>query len=113
MQVNKLRYVIEQVIGARRHRRVPAVAGDQPLQPRDLLRLLRDLRLQLRVLRPQPRVRLQQRGNHIRRIRRIAHTATTSQRRYTTSLSDQIDTTSRAGAALNPRPATGRDTAKS
>ena len=88
------RLLPRQVIGARRHRRVPAVAGDQPLQPRDLLRLLRDLRLQLRVLRPQPRVRLLQRGNHIRRIRRIRHTVTTSQHPYTASLSDQIDTIS-------------------
>ena len=76
----------------------PRVPGDQPLQPRDLLRLLRQLSLQfrvfgsqLRVLLPQPRVRLLQRGNHIRRIRRIGHRGTTSR----PALSKQIDTASR------------------
>jgi hypothetical protein len=63
--------------------REPAVTGDEPLQPRDLLRLLCQLRLQLRVLGFQPGVlRLQsragrlQRGNHIRRTR---HTGATSE----------------------------------
>ena len=74
------------VISTRRHRGVPRIPGDQPLQPRDRLRLLRQLRpqlriprLQLRVLRPQPCVRRLQRGNHIRRIRRTRHPGTTSQ----------------------------------
>jgi alkanesulfonate monooxygenase SsuD/methylene tetrahydromethanopterin reductase-like flavin-dependent oxidoreductase (luciferase family) len=40
-----------QVISDRGHRRVPRVAGDQPLQPRDPLRQSRVLRLQRRDLR--------------------------------------------------------------
>jgi hypothetical protein len=78
------------------HRRVPRVPGDQPLQPRDLLRLLRQLSLQfrvlgsqLRVLLPQPGVRLLQRGYH---IRRTGHSGTTSQ----PTLSKEIDTVSRS-----------------
>jgi hypothetical protein len=81
--------------------------GDQPLQPRDALRLLRDLRLQLRVFCPQPRVRLLERGNRIRRIRCVRHTVTTLQHRYTAPLSDQIDTISQACAVFNPRPDNG------
>lgn len=81
--------------------------GDQPLQPRDLLRLLRDLRLQLRVLRPQPHVRPLKRGNHIRRIRPITHIATTSQHPYTASPSVQTGTITQASVAFNTRPATG------
>ena len=85
------RLLPREVISARRHRRVPRVPGDQPFQPRDLLRLFRQLRLQLRVLGPQSPIGLLQRGNHIRRIRRIGHTGTTSQ----PAISKQLDTVSR------------------
>ena len=94
------------VIGARRHRRVPRVPGDQPLQSRDLLRLLRQLSLQfrvlssqLRVLLPQLRIRPLQRGHHIRRIRRIGHGGTTSR----PALSKQIDTGKPACGTFNCR----------
>ena len=49
-----------QVISARRHRRVPAVAGDQPLQPRDPVLQLRDLGVLVLQQHPQPLVRLPQ-----------------------------------------------------
>ena len=87
------------VIGTGRHRRVPAVPGNQPLQPRDLRRLLRQLRLQLRVLRPQPPVRILQRGDHAGHIRRIGHTRTTPE----LALSKQHDTPSRPTATLPDR----------
>jgi len=55
------------VIGARRHRGIPAVTGDDPLQPGDLLRLplyqrpqVRDHRVLVLVQQPQPLQRLAQ-----------------------------------------------------
>ena len=76
------------VITAGRHRGVPAVTGDQPLQPGDPLRLRRDLRLQpgdLRVLvrqqrtqrpvrRPQPGDLHAQRDSILGHTGRIGHT---------------------------------------
>ena len=82
----------------------PAVAGDQPLQPRDLLRLPGQLCLQLRVLRPQPLIGLLQHGNHIRRIRRTGHTGTTSE----PALRKQHDTLSQPARSSDPHPRTSR-----
>src|SRR5207302_6466568 len=86
-----------------RHRRVPAVPGDQPLQPRDLRRLpgqlllqLRVLRTQLLILRPQPPVRVLQPGDHVRHIGRIGHTGTTPE----PALSKQHDTPSRPTSTI-------------
>ena len=79
------------VIAARRHRGVAAVAGDQPLQPGDLLRLLRNLSPQasdhcvlVLVQQPEPLNRLPQprvlraQLSGLRPIRRTGHTGTTS-----------------------------------
>ena len=76
------------VIGARRHRGIPAVTGDDPLQPGDLLRLplyqrpqVRDHRVLVLVQQPQPLQRLPQppvlrtQLSSVRRIGRTRHTA--------------------------------------
>ena len=91
-----------QVISARRHRRVPAVAGDQPLQPRDPVLQLRDLGVLVLQQHPQPLVRLPQPPvlraqcgriitGHTGSPGRIGHTGTTSE----PALRKQHDTPSR------------------
>ena len=82
------RLLPRQVISARRHRRVPGVPGDQPLQPRDPLLQFRDPRIPVLQQHPQPPVLRAQRG-HV--IGRIGHTGTRSGR----GLRKQQDTPSR------------------
>ena len=75
------------VVAARRHRGIAAVAGDQPLQPGDLLRLLRNLRPQpgdhrvlVLVQQPEPLDRLPQPRvlrAQLSSLRRTGHTGTT------------------------------------
>ena len=93
------------IIAAGRHRRVPAVARDQPFHPGQPLRELRVLRLQLGdlrvlilqqrpqrlVLRPQPGHRHAQRSGILGHTGRIGHTAITPE----PALREQHDTLSR------------------
>ena len=90
------------IIAAGRHRRVPAVARDQPFHPGQPLRELRVLRLQLGdlrvlilqqrpqrlVLRPQPGHRHAQRSGILGHTGRVGHTAITPE----PALREQHDT---------------------
>ena len=90
-----------QVIGARRHRRVPRVAGDQPLQPRDPLLQRRDLRVLVLHQHPQlpdplsqprvPRAQLICITGHTGSLGRTGHPGTTSE----PALREQRDTPGR------------------